>query len=190
MDIESVFTMGKKTEERTKKRKVAYVYLMHRMFCGAADRMMDVLRSKDISLKELEDWDEEFREEVFQIISDENNSGDSSAENGGIPSIKSIKEKTLRRIYSLINSTDDPARLGQVYKILSEFESTDEKKEKSVVDAVNENIKPLLVKDKETPVTMLDVIRADGKSPLVPIKRGRGRPPKKKVVPEVNAQEE
>lgn len=179
--------MRKKTEERIKKRKIAYVYLMYRMFGGAPDKMLEVMAPKDVTMKDLVDWDVEFKEQVFGIIQEESPNADMDSES--VPTIKSIKEKVLKRTNALISTTDDPARLAQVYKVLSEFESTDERKEKSVIDAVNENVQPLAKKDEETPVTMLDVLRADGKATIVPAKRRPGRP-KKSDSQNVNNSEE
>lgn len=169
--------MRKKTEERIKKRKMAYVYLMYRMFGGVPDKMLEVMKPKDVLMKDLVDWDVEFKEQVMDIIRQESPNSD-EFDTSAVPTIKSIKEKVLKRTSALIATTDDPARLAQVYKTLSEFESTDERKEKSVIDAVNENVKPLAKKDEEKPVTMLDVLRADGKAPIVPAPKKRGRPKK------------
>ena len=176
-DIEKVHTMRKKTEERVKRRKMAYVYLMHRMFGGSPEKMMEILAPKDYTKKNLQEWNEELKEQVLGIIQDENACGGGETATD-VPTIKSIKEKVLRRTNSLISTSDDPAKLASVYKILSEYESTDSRKEKSVVDSVKENVKPLAKKDEEKPVTIMDVLRADGKAPVVPEKRGPGRPRK------------
>lgn len=170
--------MRKKTEERLKRRKIAYVYLLHRMFGGSPEKMMEILATKDFTRKNLQDWDEELKEEVLGIIRDEDSCGGGEGA-GDVPTIKSIKEKVLRRTNSLISTSDDPAKLATVYKILSEHESADSKREKSVVDTVKENVKPLFKKDEEKPVTMMDVLRADGKvSVEEPFKRKPGRPKK------------
>ena len=80
-----------------------------------------------------------------------------------VPSIKSIKEKVLRRCYQLIEETSDPAKLAVVYKTLSEFESADDKKDKSVLDAINEAVKPLTPKKKEK-MTMLEKMKSENKT--------------------------
>ena len=80
-----------------------------------------------------------------------------------VPSIKSIKERVLRRCYTLIEETTDPAKLAMVYRTLSEFELADEKKEKSVLDAINESIKPLTPKKKER-MTLLEKVRSQNHS--------------------------
>lgn len=163
------------------KRQLAYVYLLHRMFKGDVISFMNTMALKDVTEGVIRGWDKENGEKVEEIIRGEDDIARiNTADCGGSPTIKSIKEKALVQINRLVGGTDDPARLAQVYKILSEFESTDEKKEKSVIDAVNENVKPLLKKDEETPVTMMDVLRAEGKAPIVPTKRRPGRP--KKVI--------
>lgn len=190
LDIENCTYMSKKTEERIKRRKIAYVYLMQRMFGGSPDKMMTILTPKDFTKKNLQDWDEELHAQVFEIIQVENTIGAGEGDAGSVPTIKSIKEKVLKRTNMLIATTDDPARLAQVYKTLSEFEATDDKRERGVVDAVRESVKPLAAKDRETPVTMLDVLRAEGKAPMpVPGKRRPGRP-KKNVSQIVNLTEE
>lgn len=113
------------------------------------------------------------------------------ADNTEVPSIKSIKEKILKRINNLVNDAQDPARLAQAYKILSEYEGTDDKKgKKSVIDAVMDNVKPMTKEDEATPVTMLDVLRADGKAPITGTRPGPGRPRKPKVSPYVKVVEE
>lgn len=183
--------MRKKTMELMAKRKFAFVYLYHRMFkeiCkGDIVKYIKTMNVADMTVDTFRDWNAEYAQSAIDTINGEN--GASADEEAGIPTIKGIKEKSLKRINGLVNLTDDPARLAQVYKILSEFESTDEKKEKSVIDAVNENVKPLLNKDEETPITMMDVLRADGKAPIVPAKRRPGRP-KKVVSQNVNDKEE
>lgn len=109
------------------------------------------------------------------------------ADNTEVPSIKSIKEKILKRINNLVNDAQDPARLAQAYKILSEYEGTDDKKgKKSVVGAVMDNLKPKDKNDDAEPVTMLDVINSDSNTPIR--HKGKpGRPPKvkSKVTPDV-----
>lgn len=173
--------MRKKTIEMMAKRKFAFVYLYHRMFkeiCkGDIIKYIKTMNVPDMTADTFRDWNAEYAQSAIDTINGENGVS-MSDEDGGLPSIKRIKEKTLARINGLVNLTDDPARLAQVYKVLSEFESTDERKEKSVIDAVNENVKPLAKKDEERPVTMLDVLRADGKAPILPAPKKRGRPKK------------
>lgn len=102
-------------------------------------------------------------------------------ESSEVPSIKAIKEKILIRINNLVNESTDAARLAQAYKILSEYEATDDKKgRKSVVESVMDNIKPLGTgEDEVRPVSLLDVIQSDGKAPIN-TKRKPGRPPRVK----------
>lgn len=177
--------------ENKSKRELAYIYLLHRMFKGDVLSFRLTMRINDLTEETIREWDKEYSERVKSIISGEDEQARSNGQEcKETPTIKSIKEKTLIRINGLVNLTDDPARLAQVYKTLSEFESTDDKKEKGVVDAVRENVKPLAEKDKETPVTMLDVLRSEGKAPMpVPGKRRPGRP-RKNVSQNVNTTEE
>lgn len=173
--------MRKKTIELVAKRKFAFVYLYHRMFkeiCkGDIVKYVKTMNVADMTVDTFRDWNAEYAQSAIDTINGENGTSMEDAES---PTIKSIKEKSLKRINGLVNLTDDPARLAQVYKILSEFEATDEKKETTVIDAVNENIKPILKKDEVTPVTLVDVLRANGKATITPTKRRPGRP--KKVI--------
>lgn len=173
--------MTKEHKERLRKRKIAYIYLLHRMFEGNYAMMLKVLEPKDIRLEDLQDWDMDYKDAVYQTIQEEDTKGVRLKDPTPVPSIKSIKEKLLRRCDALINSTEDPARLAQVYKILSEFENVDEKKEKSVLDAINESVKPLTAKQKES-MTMLEKMRSEGLAPEHgQLKRKPGRP--RKVIP-------
>ena len=172
-------SMTKEAKERINKRKIAFVYLMHRMFEGNPTMMLKILGIPKayITVEDLQDWNLDYKEAVYQTIQEEDSRGvelrDIESE---VPSIKRIKEKVLRRVDTLIAATDDPARLAQVYKILSEFEVSDDKKEKSVLDAINESIKPLTPKKKET-ITMLEKMRKENML-NEPGKKRRGRPPK------------
>jgi len=171
--------MYNRTAERHKKRQIAYLYLMHRMFGGNPEKMIETLITKELTVKELQEWEGKLLGRVQEIIQSENAVGGGDSDSGAVPSIKSIKEKVLRRTNSLIGTSDDPARLAQVYKILSEFETTDDKKGTTVIDAVKTKLKAIPESQKETPITMLDVLRAEGKAPMPdPNKRKRGRPKK------------
>jgi hypothetical protein len=61
----------------------------------------------------------------------------------------------------VVTKTEDPSRLAQMFKILSEFEGVDEKKEKGVLDAINEAVKPRTPAKKEKTLKdrMLDKAR-------------------------------
>lgn len=155
--------MDKETKDRINKRKIAYIYLMHRMFEGNPTLMKRIMGWSEISVGDLQDWDLDYKEAVYQVIQEEDAKGVKLREMEDVPSIKSIKEKVLRRCYSLIEETTDPAKLAVVYRTLSEFELADEKKEKSVLDAINESIKPLTPKKKER-MTMLEKVRSQNYS--------------------------
>ena len=153
--------MRKEIKDRINRRKIAWVYLLHRMFEGNAAMMLKVMGVSGLSPGDIEDWNKEYREAVYKTIEEEDAKGvqmRNPCEN--VPSIKGIKEKVLRRVDYLIASTDDPARLATVYKILSEFEVSDDKKDKSVLDAINEAVKPLTPKPKTT-MTMLEKMKRD-----------------------------
>lgn len=172
--------MRKRTIARIAKKKTALVYLMHRMFNGDIDEFVKTMASKEISAEEMRSWNDEFGNDVKEIIREENiQNAPTDIDSQEVPSIKVIKEKTLRRIDTLVNRNDDPARLAQVYKTLSEFESVDDKKEKTVIDAVKESIQDIPSSVDDTPISMLDVLRADGKAVIpAPAKRRPGRPRK------------
>jgi len=155
--------MDKETKDRINKRKIAYIYLMHRMFEGNPTLMKRIMGWSEISVGDLQDWDIDYKEAVYQVIQEEDMKGVRLRDMEDVPSIKSIKEKVLRRCYSLIEETTDPAKLAVVYRTLSEFELADEKKEKSVLDAINESIKPLTPKKKER-MTMLEKVRSQNYS--------------------------
>lgn len=185
VDTETVVVMNKETKDRINKRKIAYVYLMHRMFEGSPALMLRALKGPDVKVEDLEDWELDYREAVLQTIQEEDSKGVTLAQrNGEVPSIKAIKEKVLRRVDALIQATEDPARLAQVYKILSEYEVADDKKEKSVLDAINESIKPLTPKKKEK--TMLEKMREENK--ISATGKRRGRPKKVQEEPEASVE--
>ena len=181
--------MLKEVKDRINKRKIAYVYLMHRMFEGNPTMMKKIMGLGDITVADLQDWDSDYKDAVYQTIQEEDAKGVQLRDKDeDVPSIKSIKEKVLRRVDKIIAETTDPSRLATTYKILSEFEVADDKKEKSVLDAINESIKPLTPQKKET-ITMLEKMRqqnmAGGET-----KRGRGRPKKDVAVPELETDDE
>lgn len=155
--------MRKDVKDMRNKRKIAFIYLMHRMFEGNPVMMLKILNipKANISVEDLRDWDMDYREAVYQTIEEEDCRGvelrDPTSE---VPSIKSIKEKMLRRVNAVISATDDPSKLAQAYKILSDFETVDDKKEKTVIDAINESVKPLTKKQKEN-ITMLEKMRLE-----------------------------
>ena len=191
LDTEKEPYMLKETKDRINKRKIAYIYLMHRMFEGNPMKMKKIMGFSEIAVADLQDWDADYKEAVYQTIQEEDLKGVQLRGRDDVPSIKSIKEKVLRRVDQIIQETTDPSRLATTYKILSEFEVADDKKEKSVLDAINESIKPLSPKKKET-VTMLDKMRNENMLTTFPGKK-RGRPRKVQAEsveePEVDSQE-
>ena len=174
--------MLKETKDRINKRKIAYIYLMHRMFEGNPALMKKIMGLGELTVADLQDWDAEWKDAVYATIREEDEKGVSLREKTEVPSIKSIKEKVLRRVNTIIDETTDPSRLATTYKVLSEFEVSDDKKEKSVLDAINEAVKPLTPKKKET-VTMLEKMRQEGRLTTDPGKK-RGRPRKNQLVEE------
>ena len=168
MDTENRKPMYKEQKDRINKRKIAYVYLMHRMFGGSPVQMQNIMKMPNVTMAELQDWDSDYREAVFATIREEDAKGvEMKDPNNDVPSIRSLKEKILRQTEKVIESTTDPARLASAYKVLSEFEVADDKKDKSVLDAINEIVKPLTPKKKEK-MTMLDKMRQQGRLPETP----------------------
>lgn len=157
--------MQKAVKDMINKRKIAYIYLLHRMFEGNPAKLLKTMRIPQVTVGDLEDWDLDYKDAVYKVIEEEDARGVALRDkDADVPSIRSIKEKVLRRCDTLINETTDPAKLATVYKTLSEFETSDEKKEKTVLDAINETIKPLTPKKK---ATMLERIKAQNQ-PSVP----------------------
>ena len=153
--------MRKEVKDRINRRKIAWVYLLHRMFEGNAALMIKIMGISGLTPGDIEDWNKEYKEAVYKTIEEEDAKGVQMRNPcEDVPSIKGIKEKVLRRVDYLIAGTDDPARLATVYKILSEFEVSDDRKDKSVLDAINEAVKPLAPKKKET-MTMLEKMKRD-----------------------------
>lgn len=162
-DIVKYADMDKDLKSRTNKRKIAYVYLMHRMFGGSPVQMQQIMKMPNVTIAELQDWDIDYKEAVYAVIAEEDAKGVEMRDpNSDVPSIRSIKEKILRQTEKVINETTDPARLASAYKVLSEFEVVDEKKDKGVLDAINEAVKPLTAGQKAKRKTMLDKMRENG----------------------------
>lgn len=158
--------MNKEQKERVNKRKIAYIYLLHRMFEGSPALMLKIMKFPDVKIDDLEDWNIDYKEAVYKVIEQEDAKGVPMKDpNTDVPSIKSIKEKMLRRVNDIVNETTDPARLATAYKVLSEFESADDKKEKGVLDAINEIVKPLKPKEKKE-LTMLERMRTQSGKPV------------------------
>ena len=161
--------MDKERKDLINKRKIGYVYLMHRMFGGSPVLMIKTMKFRDVTVADLEDWDIDWKEAVYKVIEEEDAHGVKMKDpKNDVPSIGGIKEKALRRIDEVIKKTDDPSRLAQMYKILSEFEGADEKKEKSVLDAINESVKPKTPKQKEKIKTMKERMEEQEKARIAP----------------------
>ncbi len=155
--------MQKEVKDRINKRKIAYIYLLHRMFESNPALMLRIMHIPNVTVEDIQDWNLDYKDAVYRTIEEEDAKGVALRDpDADVPSIKSIKEKVLRRCYSLIEETSDPAKLAVVYKTLSEFESADDKKDKSVLDAINEAVKPLTPKKKS--MTMLDRMKAENKA--------------------------
>lgn len=150
-------------KDRVNKRKIAYVYLMHRMFEGSPALLLKIMRIPNVTVDDIKDWDLDYRDAVYATIREEDAKGvEMKDPHEDVPSIKSIKEKVLRRVDQIIAETTDPSRLATTYKVLSEFEISDDKKEKGVLDAINEIVKPLTPKKKEK-MTMLEKMKQQGR---------------------------
>ena len=160
--------MNKEIKDRINKRKIAYVYLMHRMFEGSPALLKRIMDVPNVSVEDLQDWDRDYKEAVYATIQEEDSRGvELKDPEKDVPSIKSIKERILRRVEEVIAETTDPARLASAYKVLSEFEVADDRKDKSVLDAINEAVKPLTPKKKEK-LTMLEKMKQQGRIPEIP----------------------
>ena len=160
--------MLKEKKDRLNKRKIAYVYLMHRMFEGSPALLKRIMDVPNVTVEDLQDWDRDYKDAVYQTIQEEDSRGvELKDPENDVPSIKSIKEKILRRTEQVISETTDPSRLASAYKVLSEFEVADDRKDKSVLDAINEAVKPLTPKKKEK-LTMLEKMKQQGRIPEVP----------------------
>lgn len=158
--------MDKEQKERVNKRKIAYIYLLHRMFEGSPALMLKIMKFPDVKIDDLEDWNIDYKEAVYKVIEQEDAKGVPMKDpNTDVPSIKSIKEKMLRRVNDIVNETTDPARLATAYKVLSEFEGADDKKEKGVLDAINEIVRPLKPKEKKE-LTMLERMKTQSNKPV------------------------
>lgn len=158
--------MDKEQKERVNKRKIAYIYLLHRMFEGSPALMLKIMKFPDVKIEDLEDWNIDYKEAVYKVIEQEDAKGVPMKDpNTDVPSIKSIKEKMLRRVNDIVNETTDPARLATAYKVLSEFEGADDKKEKGVLDAINEIVRPLKPKEKKE-LTMLERMKTQSNKPV------------------------
>lgn len=165
--------MNKEIKDRINKRKIAYVYLLHRMFEGSPALLLKIMKPKaEVTLEDLQDWDRDYKEAVYATIQEEDSRGVVLKDpEKDVPSIKSIKERILRRVEQVIAETTDPARLASAYKVLSEFEVADDRKDKSVLDAINEIVKPLTPKKKEK-LTMLEKMKQQGRIPEIPANDG------------------
>ena len=76
-----------------------------------------------------------------------------------------LKEKILRQVELVISETTDPARLASAYKVLSEFEISDDRKDKSVLDAINDIVAPKPGRPKKEAKTMLEKIKQEKYTP-------------------------
>ena len=160
--------MNKEIKDRINKRKIAYVYLMHRMFEGSPAMLLKIMKPKtDVTVDDLQDWDRDYKAAVYETIREEDSRGvELKDPEKDVPSIKSIKERILRRVEEVISETTDPARLASAYKVLSEYEVADDRKDRSVLDAINEAVRPLTPKKKEK-LTMLEKMKQQGRIPEV-----------------------
>ena len=151
--------MRKDVKDMINKRKIAYIYLLHRMFEGSPALLLKVMKIPNVTVPDIEDWDRDYRDAVYETIREEDARGvEMKDPHNDVPSIKSLKEKILRQVEAVISETTDPARLASAYKVLSEFEVSDDRKDKSVLDAINEIVNPMTPKKKER-MTMLEKMK-------------------------------
>ena len=152
--------MLKEQKDLINKRKIAFIYLMHRMFGGSPALMLKVMKFKDVKVGDLEDWDVDFKEAVYKVIEEEDAKGVPMKDpNADVPSIKSLKEKILRQADKVIAETSDPARLASAYKVLSEFENADDRKEQGVLDAINDIVRKGPGRPRKEGKTLLEKAR-------------------------------
>ena len=134
--------MRKDVKDMINKRKIAYIYLLHRMFEGSPALLLKYMKIPNVTVADIQDWDKDYREAVYDTIREEDAKGVEMGDpRSDVPSIKSLKEKILRQVELVIAETTDPARLASAYKVLSEFEVADDKKDKSVLDAINDIVR-------------------------------------------------
>ena len=154
--------MRKDVKDLINKRKIAYVYLLHRMFESSPALLLKVMKIPNVTIEDIQDWDRDYKDAVYDTIREEDARGVALKDpHEEVPSIKGIKEKVLRRVDQIIQETTDPARLATTYKVLSEFEAADDRKDRSVLDAINDIVKPKHPRQKETK-TLLDKMRDRG----------------------------
>lgn len=151
--------MTKEAKDMVAKRKIAWIYLLYRMFEGNYLKLIRTMCISGMTVADLQDWEKDYKDAVYEVIQEEDTKGVILPDQTPVPSIKAIKEKVLRRCDDLIAATTDPAKLAVVYKTLSEFEVADDKNEMSVLDAINATIKPKTEKKKGT-VSMLDKMKS------------------------------
>lgn len=153
--------MRKDVKDMINKRKIAYVYLLHRMFEGSPALLLKYMKIPNVKVEDIQEWDKDYREAVYDTIREEDAKGVEMGDpRSDVPSIKSLKEKILRQVEIVISETTDPARLASAYKVLSEFEVSDDRKDKSVLDAINDIVSKGPGRPrKDEPKTMLEKVR-------------------------------
>ena len=158
--------MRKDVKDMINKRKIAYIYLLHRMFEGSPALLLKIMKIPNVKIEDIQDWDKVYREAVYDTIREEDARGVEMGDpHADVPSIKSLKEKILRQVELVISETTDPARLASAYKVLSEFEVSDDRKDKSVLDAINDIVAPKPGRPKKEAKTMLEKIRQEKYTP-------------------------
>ena len=61
--------MNKEIKDRINKRKIAYVYLMHRMFEGSPASLLKIMKPRtDVTVEDLQDWDRDYKAAVYETI--------------------------------------------------------------------------------------------------------------------------
>ena len=158
--------MRKDVKDMINKRKIAYIYLLHRMFEGSPALLLKYMKIPNVTVADIQDWDKDYRDAVYDTIREEDAKGVEMGDpHSDVPTIKSLKGKILRQVDLVISETTDPARLASAYKVLSEFEVADDKKDKSVLDAINDIVRKGPGRPRKEAKTMLDVAKQQMHTP-------------------------
>ena len=90
--------MRKDVKDLINKRKIAYVYLLHRMFESSPALLLKVMKIPNVAVEDIQDWDRDYKDAVYETIREEDARGVALKDpHEDVPSIKGIKEKVLRR---------------------------------------------------------------------------------------------
>lgn len=119
-------------------KEFCYIYLLKRHFKGDTTALARVftLRREDIAK-----YEKRWKDAVHDAIYAENEG--LKADEPKAPSIRSIKDRLLRRISDVLDKEEDPSKLANTYARLSEFQQSVEQQTSttSITDAVMASIK-------------------------------------------------